>query len=102
MTEDKTAETGFLPFVDKDKARRYYPAMSKTTDDILNNAMRLSTTERAELAAALLASLDGEPEDAVDAAWITEIQRRVERVRSGEAKGRPWSEVRERLERRRE
>jgi putative addiction module component (TIGR02574 family) len=73
--------------------------MSKTTDDILNNAMRLSTTARAELAAALLASLDGDPEDAVEAAWATEIQRRVERARSGEAKGRPWSEVHERLER---
>ena len=57
---------------------------------------------RAELAAALLASLDGEPEEAVEAAWAAEIQRRVERVRSGEAKGRPWPEVRERLERRRE
>ena len=76
--------------------------MSKTTDDILNHAMQLSTTERAELASALLASLDGEPEDAVEAAWAAEIQRRVERVRSGEAKGRPWAEVRERLERRRE
>ncbi len=76
--------------------------MSKTTDDILNSAMRLSTSERAELAAALLASLDGEPEDAVEAAWSAEIQRRVERVRSDEAKGRSWSEVRERLERRRE
>ena len=63
--------------------------MSKTTDDILNNAMRLSTTERAELGAALLASLDGEPEDPAKAAWVTEIQRRVERVRSREAKGRP-------------
>jgi len=49
--------------------------MSKTTDDILNNAMRLSTTERAELAAALLASLGGEPEEAVEAAWAAEIQR---------------------------
>jgi len=76
--------------------------MSKTTDDILNNAMRLSTTERAEIAAALLASLDGEPEEAVEAAWVAEIERRVARVRTGEAKGRPWSEVRERLERRRE
>jgi len=89
-------------FLDNGKGQGYYLAMSKTTDDILNNAMRLSTTERAELAAALLASLDGEPEDAVEAAWTAEIQRRVERVRSGEAKGRPWSEVRERLERRRE
>jgi putative addiction module component (TIGR02574 family) len=61
--------------------------MSKTTDDILNNALQLSTTERAELVAALLASLDGEPEDIVEAAWGAEIQRRVERVRSGEAKG---------------
>lgn len=75
--------------------------MSKTTDDILNNAMQLSATERAELAAALLASLDGETEDAVEAAWAAEIQRRVERVRSGEAKGRSWSEVRDRLEQRR-
>ena len=76
--------------------------MSKTTDDILNHAMQLSTTERAELAAALLVSLDGEPEDAVEAAWAAEIQRRVERVRSGEARGRPWAEVRNRLERGRE
>ena len=89
-------------FLDNVKGEGYYPVMSKTTNDILNNAMRLSTTERADLAAALLASLDGEPEDAVEAAWTAEIQRRVEHVRSGEAKGRPWSEVRERLERRRE
>lgn len=89
-------------FLDNRKGEGYYPVMSKTTDDILNNAKKLSTTERAELAAELLASLDGEPEEAVEAAWAAEIQRRVERVRSGEAKGRPWSEVRERLERRRE
>jgi putative addiction module component (TIGR02574 family) len=89
-------------FLDNERGGGYYRVMSKTTDDILNNAMRLSTTERAELAAALLASLDGEPEEAVEAAWAAEIQRRVERVRSGEAKGRTWSEVRERLERRRE
>jgi putative addiction module component (TIGR02574 family) len=76
--------------------------MSKTTDDLLNNAMRLSATERAELAAALLASLDGEPEDAVEAAWAAEIQRRVERVGRAKRRGDPWSEVRESLERRRE
>ena len=92
----------FRTFLDNNTAERYYQPMSKTTNDILNDAMRLSTTERAELAAALLASLDGEPEDAVEAAWAAEIQRRVERVRSGAAKGRPWPEVRERLERRRE
>ncbi len=63
--------------------------MSKVTDDILSNAMRLSAAERAELAAELLASLDGEPEADVEAAWAAEIQRRVESVRSGTAKGNP-------------
>ena len=86
--------------LDNDRRGRYHYAMSKMADDILNNAMRLSTAERAELAAALLASLDGEPEDEVEAAWAAEIQRRVERVRSGEAKGRPWPEVRKHLGRR--
>ena len=46
----------FNTFLDNDRAGQYYQLMSKTTDDILNNALRLSTTERAELAAALLAS----------------------------------------------
>lgn len=75
--------------------------MSKTTGDILNNALRLFTIERAEFAAALFAR-DGEHEEAVEAAWTAEIQRRIERVRAAEGKGRPWSEVRERLERSRE
>jgi putative addiction module component (TIGR02574 family) len=76
--------------------------VSKTTESILNNALRHPASERAELAAALLASLDGEPEDEVEAAWAAEIERRAARVRSGKAKGRPWPEVRERLEHRRE
>jgi putative addiction module component (TIGR02574 family) len=75
--------------------------MSKTTSNLLNNALRLTTAERAELAAELLASLDGDPEDDVEAAWAAEIQRRVERLKSGEAQGRPWSKVRERLDRHR-
>ena len=86
--------------MDNDVSGRYDRTMSKTADDILNSAKRLSTAERAELAAALLASLDGEPEEDVEAAWAAEIQRRVERVKSGEAKGRPWTEVREHLKRR--
>ena len=45
-----------------------------------------------------LASLDGEPEEAVDEAWAAEIASRVERIRCGEAKGRPWAEVRADLE----
>jgi hypothetical protein len=63
--------------------------------------MALTVAERAEVAAELLASLDGEPEEAVEAAWADEIQRRAERVLRGDAEGRPWPEVRDDLERRR-
>jgi putative addiction module component (TIGR02574 family) len=73
--------------------------MSKVANDILTTAMQLSITERAEIASALLASLDGEPDDAVEAAWAAEIERRIERIKSGTAKGRPWPDVRKSLER---
>jgi putative addiction module component (TIGR02574 family) len=73
--------------------------MSKVADDILTSAMQLSITERAEIASALLSSLDGEPDDAVAAAWTAEVERRIERIKSGAAKGRPWTDVRKRLDR---
>jgi len=73
--------------------------MSKVAEDILSTAMQLPILERAEIASALLTSLDGEPEAAVETAWAAEIERRIERIKSGAAKGRPWNEVRKRLER---
>jgi putative addiction module component (TIGR02574 family) len=76
--------------------------MTKTAEAVLHDAMALPVAERAELTVELLASLDGEPEDAaaVEAAWAAEIDRRVDRVPRGEAKGRPWEDVRADLEQR--
>ena len=65
--------------------------------DVLRTALQLSIAKRAELAAALLASLDGEPDDVVEAAWAAEIQRRTQGVKSGAASGRRWSAVRDGL-----
>lgn len=67
------------------------------TGDVVSSALQLSITKRAELAAALLASLDGEPDEDVEAAWVAEIQRRAGTVRSGQASGRPWPAVRDDL-----
>ncbi len=61
------------------------------------SALELDLDERAELAAELLASLDGAPDDDAEAAWATEIERRAERARSCKDPGRPWPEVRERI-----
>ena len=69
--------------------------MSKAAQKMLHEALRLELSERAELAAELLASLDGEPDEDVEAAWAAEIERRAARARSGEDAGRPWVEARD-------
>ena len=65
--------------------------------ELLNEALDLSADDRAELAAELLASLDGPRDASAPAAWADEIRRRVDRAVAGEAKGTPWPELRERL-----
>ena len=69
--------------------------MSKTGQKVLDEALQLELLERAELAAELLASLDGEPDEDVEAAWAAEIERRAARARSGQDTGRPWAEARD-------
>jgi putative addiction module component (TIGR02574 family) len=69
--------------------------MSKTSQKVLSEALQLGVSERAELAAELLASLDGVPDQDAEAAWAAEIERRAARARSGEDAGRPWTEARE-------
>jgi len=69
--------------------------MSKMGQKVLDEALQLELSERAELAAELLASLDGEPDADVEAAWSAEIERRAARARSGEDPGRTWAEARD-------
>jgi len=60
---------------------------------VLATALRLSVKDRAELAAEVLASLDGEPDEDVEVAWTAEIERRVRRLEREGSRGRPWREV---------
>ena len=66
-------------------------------DDLREQALQLPIEDRAALAADLLASLDGEPEADVEAAWAKEVERRVRRLLSGEDPGHAWEDVRARL-----
>ena len=71
--------------------------MGRAGEKLLEDALKLDLSERAELAAELLASLDGEPDADVEAAWAAEIEKRAARARSGADSGRPWSEVQDRI-----
>ena len=72
--------------------------MTKAAQELLADALRLDTTERAKLAAELLASLDGEPEEGVEAAWAEEVERRMDDIESGAVKLVPWEDVKRRVE----
>ena len=71
--------------------------MSKTGQEVLHEALQLDLSERAELVAELLASLDGEPDEDVEAAWAAEVERRAARARSGQDVGKSWAEVRDQI-----
>lgn len=76
--------------------------MSDTLADLKEKAVRLSEAERAELALALIESLDG-PIDfdvGVEEAWRVEIERRTGQIERGEVRPIPGDEVFERLRRR--
>lgn len=72
--------------------------MTKAAEEVLSKALQLDVSERAELAAELLASLDGEPNEDVEAAWAAEIERRMARIKAGTAKLVPWKDVKNRIE----
>jgi len=66
---------------------------------VLKDALALPTATRGEVAAALLASLEPDivDDDESSSTWTSEIEARAERVRRGNAQGKPWALVRSRL-----
>jgi putative addiction module component (TIGR02574 family) len=71
--------------------------MSTRADTILDTALALPQNERAWLASELIASLDESKDSDVEAAWASEIERRVAEVESGEAETSSWEEARTRI-----
>jgi len=71
--------------------------MSNAARRLIDEAMGLTDDERLEVAAELLASVDGPPDDDWQGAWLREIERRRS---NSEAAGRPasaWQEARDRI-----
>lgn len=67
--------------------------MSETAERLKTELASLSDEDRAELAHFLLESLPPEEEVADEAAWIEELNRRLEEMRSGEDPGIPAEQV---------
>jgi len=68
------------------------------TEAALAHALRLGLDERAELAAELLASLDGSADPKAEAAWEEEIKRRIGLIDAGTVALEPWEDLKRRIE----
>ena len=75
-----------------------FEGMTKAAEAVLVDALRLDLDGRAEVAAELLASLDGPADPDVEAAWAVEIERRVAAIEVGTVRLEPWAEVKRRIE----
>ncbi len=71
--------------------------MKREAAEILKDALALPIEARAALAGSLLESLDSEVDEDSEAAWATEVKRRVAELDGREVKTVPWAEVRRRL-----
>jgi len=67
--------------------------MTQRTRALLDRALKLPPDERAQLATELWDSLEAEDDSELSPQWAAEIDRRLERLASGKAKGRPADEV---------
>lgn len=65
--------------------------MPRPIEIIEAEAMKLSPSERADLADKLWLSVHSKEE--IDAAWDAEVARRIEEMDSGEVEGIPWETV---------
>ena len=71
--------------------------MKREAAEILKDALALPTEARAALAGSLLESLDTEVDEDAEAAWATEVNRRIAELDSGAVNTIPRAKVRRRL-----
>ncbi|MHB8898409.1 MAG: addiction module protein [Thermoguttaceae bacterium] len=68
--------------------------MEPAARQLFDSALNLPDSERAELAARLIESLDKRVDDDLDVAWGEEITRRFEELDTGKVAGVSWVEAR--------
>lgn len=77
--------------------RRKITRMKRDAAEILKDTHALPTEAQAALAGSLVESLDTNVDEDAEAAWATELNRRVAELDGGAVKAIPWAEVRRRL-----
>jgi len=66
-------------------------------ETLLQEVLSLPDNERAEIAGALLESLEPAPETDVETAWHEEVAARMAALEAGGVTTTPWGEIRDRF-----
>ena len=66
--------------------------MTRPAKEIIDAAIKLTETDRLEIVEELLARLEPDNDDDVDAAWAAEVERRSNEIKQGIVRPIPWSE----------
>ena len=74
--------------------------MRTTLSEIADEALKLPPNEQLKLARTLLESAEASGDVGAAAVWEEEVERRIQMVDSGLAKGRPFNEVLREIDRR--
>jgi putative addiction module component (TIGR02574 family) len=71
--------------------------MAAATRKLLDDILALSAEERLELAAEILASVEGPVDEDWDAAWLDECERRSRAAAERQEPASTWAEARDRI-----
>jgi putative addiction module component (TIGR02574 family) len=71
--------------------------MKRAAANVLREALSLPETDRAEIAGALLESLEPPPDADIEEAWRLEVAERMAALDNGRVEPILWAEVRDRL-----
>ena len=71
--------------------------MSDAARKLLQEVLSLPEDERLELASEIIASVDGPRDAGWEAAWLGELDRRVEAAQSRGETGTDWTDARSRI-----
>jgi putative addiction module component (TIGR02574 family) len=67
--------------------------MTRPAKEIVNAAIKLAESDRLQIVEELLASLEPDTGDDVDAAWAVEVERRSREIKEGIVRPISWEEV---------
>jgi len=71
--------------------------MARSAEHVLREALTLPEADRADIAGALLNSIEPAEEADVETAWREEVAAQVAALDAGEVESIPWKDLRDRL-----